>query len=394
QADETERISPSLSLGGLHPGRKRPLAALVFSCTIDFSSMQEADQSIDTLLHPFLKSTDESASQDLLTALVRNHADPVIRKIIRSKLQASFYGAGNAANHQETEDVYSEVIAQLLAELRDLKASPSEKQINHLTGFVAKLTLNACYRYLRVKYPQRHSLKNKVRYLLTHQPGFAIWEQSDSGLLCGYDAWQKQTRTDYDSTNLREIAADPSGFASEKFPKQSPQSINPRELVAAIFNCVGHALELDMLVSLLAEIWNVRDQYESVENSREEDTTHIRELADQRTDVANEVSNRLFLQRLWEEICELPPRQRAALLLNLRDGNGNTVVPLLPAVGIASIRQIAEALELTPQAFAGLWYDLPLEDSRIAELLGLTRQQIINLRKSARERLARRMKAL
>jgi len=36
---------------------------------------------------------------------------------------------------------------------------------------------------------------------------------------------------------------------------------------------------------------------------------------------------------------------------------------------------------------------LPLEDSAIAQLFGITRQQVINLRKTARERLARRMQA-
>ncbi len=41
--------------------------------------------------------------------------------------------------------------------------------------------------------------------------------------------------------------------------------------------------------------------------------------------------------------------------------------------------------------FTLLWNDLPLEDSSIAELLGATRQQVINLRKCARERLERRM---
>lgn len=39
------------------------------------------------------------------------------------------------------------------------------------------------------------------------------------------------------------------------------------------------------------------------------------------------------------------------------------------------------------------WNELPLAATMIAELLGETRQQVINLRKSARERLARRMKA-
>jgi hypothetical protein len=56
------------------------------------------------------------------------------------------------------------------------------------------------------------------------------------------------------------------------------------------------------------------------------------------------------------------------------------------------VRQLADVLEISADRFAQLWNDLPLEDARIAELLGLTRQQVINARKSGRERLTRRLK--
>ena len=46
---------------------------------------------------------------------------------------------------------------------------------------------------------------------------------------------------------------------------------------------------------------------------------------------------------------------------------------------------------MTVDDFAEVWKDLPWSDLRIAERLGITRQQVINLRKCARERLARRM---
>ncbi len=350
------------------------------------------EESIDPLLHPFLNATDEAESQRVLTELLRQHADPVIRRLLRAKLQVSFYGAGNSANHDEAEELYSEVIAQLLTDLRACQNNPAEKPINYLAGFVARLTLNACYQQLRSKYPQRHNLKNKVRYLLTRQPGFALWEKQPYGLLCGYEVWREQKRCH--SPRLQEICDDPARFAQQEFPQRALHHLNPAALVAAIFNYVGHAIELDSLVNLLAVLWGVNDQYESLDDKRADGTTRLPELADPQADVASEVSNRLFLQHLWEEICTLPVKQRSALLLNLRDERGNSVVPLLPAVGIASIGQIAVTLELSPQEFARIWYDLPLEDSRIGELLGLTRQQIINLRKSARERLARRMKAL
>jgi hypothetical protein len=41
--------------------------------------------------------------------------------------------------------------------------------------------------------------------------------------------------------------------------------------------------------------------------------------------------------------------------------------------------------------FAAMWNRLPLDDLTIAERLGVNRQRVINLRKSARERLTRRM---
>jgi hypothetical protein len=71
----------------------------------------------------------------------------------------------------------------------------------------------------------------------------------------------------------------------------------------------------------------------------------------------------------------------------------DAVAAVLPLTGIATIREMAAALEMPAADLATLWRDMPLEDARIAERLGLTRQQVINLRKSARLRLGRRMTA-
>jgi DNA-directed RNA polymerase specialized sigma24 family protein len=119
----------------------------------------------------------------------------------------------------------------------------------------------------------------------------------------------------------------------------------------------------------------------------------IEELPDPRPDAAWRLSTKATLSALWREVGELPPRQRAALLLSLRDEQGGTALLLFPVTGTATIRQIAEALHLGPERFAELWNALPLDDRRIAELLGVTRQQVINLRKAARERLTRRLAA-
>ncbi len=109
------------------------------------------------------------------------------------------------------------------------------------------------------------------------------------------------------------------------------------------------------------------------------------------TDIDSEIERREYLKNLWAEIRELPVRQRAALLLNLRDGEGRGCLELFHLAGVATFQQIAGALEMSPEDFVLLWNELPLDDLSIADRLGLTRQQIINLRKSARSRLSRRM---
>jgi len=99
--------------------------------------------------------------------------------------------------------------------------------------------------------------------------------------------------------------------------------------------------------------------------------------------------SRIFAERLWVEIRLLPVNQRLALLLNMKDN----AILLFPLCGVASIRQIATVLEMQPEKLAALWNNLPMDDNALAALLDLSRQQVINLRMSARKRLANRLQA-
>jgi len=66
---------------------------------------------------------------------------------------------------------------------------------------------------------------------------------------------------------------------------------------------------------------------------------------------------------------------------------------LFTLTGIVKSAEVADLLGMPLEQFAELWRRLPLEDLAIGELLGISRQQVINLRKSARARLTRRMAA-
>jgi hypothetical protein len=143
---------------------------------------------------------------------------------------------------------------------------------------------------------------------------------------------------------------------------------------------------LDDLVNLVAVLWEIK---EPIAKDGEE---VLAVLPDPAPDAGVGMQQREFLRELWAEVLQLPVRQRRALLLNLRDANGQGCIALLPLTGVASMLEIAGALEMGADGLAALWSRLPLDDQELAERLALTRQQVINLRKSARARLARRLK--
>src|SRR4029453_15904806 len=104
-------------------------------------------------------------------------------------------------------------------------------------------------------------------------------------------------------------------------------------------------------------------------------------LADPGPTPAESAEPRGFLERLWGEVRLLPLHQRWALLLNLRDPEGGGMIGLFPLTGVASIPEIAAALEMEEERLMVSWLDLPRDDAWIAGELGVTRRQVINLRK-------------
>ncbi|MDQ1524992.1 MAG: hypothetical protein QOE47_2916 [Pyrinomonadaceae bacterium] len=346
---------------------------------------------IDVLLSSYLRAGEETVSHQIFTELVSEHAAPLVRKIVRHKLHVPFHDSPNSQLNEDAEDVCGEAVLRLVARLRELKdGAPDERPINDFRGYVATVAYHHCHEYLRRKYPRRHGLKNKLRYLLSRDATFAIWEGGDRHLLCGFAAWRAaQPSSARDASDRLRV-----GDAGDLLGFGDASQVALPDLLKAVFERTGGPVELDALVEFVAALTGVRDEPAPAKREGAEAES---EVADARAppsgDVAAATERRMYLARLWEEIKELPPRQRTALLLNLSDAQGRSYTELLALLGVASARQIADALEIPADEFAGIWNDLPLDDRVIAARLNLTRQQVINLRKSARERLARRMQA-
>lgn len=327
----------------------------------------------DQVLREYAQSQDAAAAERLLESLIVDHAQAGIRKIVSYKL--AFQGALEA---QDVEDVASEVLVELISRLRAVRGGTAETEIGSFSGYTAVAAYHACNEYLRRKYPNRHRLKARLRYLLSTEKRLAIWEDPRSEWLCGLKRWQSAAMAPVSAARVHrwteELADLPYGR----------DALHPADLVARIFERLGAPLELDDLVAIVGQIWGVEDAPAAPESA-------AREMESGADDPGARLDLRRWMAELWSQIRELPQPQRAALLLNLRCSAENAAVGLFPLTGVASIREIAQALEWTAEELAAIWNRLPLDDLAIAERLGVTRQRVINLRKSARERLSRRM---
>jgi RNA polymerase sigma factor (sigma-70 family) len=351
---------------------------------------QDIHLQIDSLLLRYLQAATEIDSQNLAAQLLSEYAEPVIEGVLRYKLGVSRNPASNNPGDQEAEDLFSEVILELLMRLRKFKAEPSRMGIKDFRSLVAVIAYQACSKALRKKNPQRSGLKNRLRYVLTRWQGFALWQGKNEELLCGFAGWQNQTEAKAEA-RLRQLSDNLQTFKQSQLSQGEGSSDNPADVLTAIFKWLGGPIHFNDLLQVTAELWGVKDYATERVSDGAAASNLLNQLPDKRASVATEVEKRMVLEGIWSEIRQLPQRQRNALLLNLTDTTGYGVIALLPVTGIASFREIAQVLNLSAEQLAEIWNDLPMDDARIAAHLGVTRQQVINLRKSARERLMRRL---
>ena len=333
----------------------------------------------DPLLRPYLQAEDAVDAQHLLGQLIAEHAQPLVRDIARSRICSLASPEGLAA-----EDICSEATLQLLARLRDLREDPEQVPIGNFQSYVATIVHNSCNHYIRKKLPAHCRVKNQLRYVLNHHDGFAVWANSTGDRLCGFAEW-KTAPTRW--TKPSDTAIDT--IRRQAYGRADLRKTQPAALLEVLFLLSNQPVEMEQLVGLVMAVWGVRDS-RRVQNADEDPDEVWKSIPDPRSDTAAVVERRMYLAALWREICDLRPMQRAALLLNLRERSGQDMLPMLVMVGVATLGEIAESLDMPLNALQDMWDDLPLDDMAIARRLGVTRQQVINLRKSARERLARR----
>ncbi len=320
--------------------------------------------SSDPLFEAYVRASDADAPSAL--ERIVDAALPAIRDACRGVL-----GPGR----DETDDACGDALTHVIARVRQLRDErDGSGAIQNVAAYAAVTARRVCADQLRRAHPVRARLGCRVRYALTHDPALRL-RRNDAGVPCaGLAAW-----------------ADALPSASPAAVSQIASDMHIAVSGAALLATLRGVLEraggwvgTRALITALFDASNLKDPAFTPAEDLELPAPPPPEAA-----AGDEWRDRLA--GAWGEIADLPARQRAALLLHLRDETGRSGLALLRLAGVATLAAIAAALELTTVDLAALLPLLPLDDLRIAERLGVTRQQVINLRKSARARLARRL---
>ena len=332
---------------------------------------------IDPILIPYVAATDEDDANRAADVIFAEYTIRDVDRIIGFKTRSVRIDA------QAASDVTSEVLVQLWIRLR--KCREGAEPIRCWSTYVKQTTHNTWRTYLRHKRPAWHALKNRIRYVIRSEEDLTLWQDVNGEWLCGLLPWR--ARPPVDSERLRGIVnGSLTLYSDDSGTGRSPKILTGQ--LRSLLRQVGGPVDLDTVVGVLLQLQATHYHLVS-----EAEPNVAQSMVAGGAPIDEELARRETLEWLWSEICALPTNQLNALLLNLRGDDGFPALELFFLGGIVEIPAIARALGLSPDDLARLLPHLPLDDATIGSMIGKTVQQVINLRKSARDRLKRRMKA-
>ncbi len=329
----------------------------------------------ESLLEQFLHEPDAAKRRSLLEPLLVQTVRPVLERT----LKRLFHGE-EAAEREEL------VAAGMASVLEHLLAVGPEFRITSLSAYASAVGYNLYRGYLRQRYPERARLVARVRYVLRMDRRLALWVGTDGASLAGLASWSGRPAVATSSPVLRDLAL-----------PQSACELPLAELICRLALHRGGPWPLPELLTALAELLGIRDEPlvplgGSIQSPEGKPDPGLDPL-EPAPSAERKLLDREALLALWQEVRLLPVRQRQALLLNLRDAQGGDLLSLLPLAEVTSWGDIARCLEIKPEQLSSLLPRLPLEDRELARWMGgVTARQVINLRKTARARLARRLR--
>ncbi len=333
----------------------------------------------DDLLKPFLTAANGDA-EDCLNRLFEESIIPQNRKVLASYLTLS---------SDDKEEIQSDALARVLAKLRALRECAwreiqQTKPIKNFLGYVSTVTFNCRKDFILAKKPEWRRIDNRLRRLRDEiDSAWSFFSDDESGELIGL----KNNAKKHSEIEVQEIVS----RVCEKYPNHL--FLKTQELVPIILENANGALRKNELVKAILEITNSVN-FEEIE------------LPEEMSEYLNHNDDEYLLARrqerylhiIWEEIKTFKPVQRKVALLSLKESQKVEAITLLLKKRIATIKEIAAALEVSLDEFYGIFERLPMTSREIAEFLGIEgsektskEQKVDSLRSIARNLLRRRL---
>lgn len=349
---------------------------------------------IDPVLDSFIQAAVGEEREDQLEKLVLESI-PIIRRVLRQRLGFHVNAKGESSRMPDAADLFHEILVRILQRLHSLRIQGGGEEIRDFGAYVSRTAGNACHDYLRERYPLRHLLKNRIRYLLLDRPELVVREQRQGGrraIHCGLASWPEDL--------WRQLPTEARGTVEAEEPLKEwlrtefgtslhLDSFPLSRVLLGILTRVGHPVELDHLVYLVASVRGTREW--TVESIDEEENPLAGSLPDPHPRIDQQLEEEELLQRLWEAILNLPLVQRRIVLLGQGDERGHDLWSLLLEAGTVPLAELCASLELRPIEMAALWAEIPLDTSALATFLNLTRTQVIRWKFYARQQLRKQL---
>jgi hypothetical protein len=314
-------------------------------------------------------------AETLLEALLVEFAHPIVNRVVRGRL-------GSLYTPEDAAELASEALTELLSRLRLLRARNTPASEIAFDALTAGVAANTVHRFFARRFPERNRLRKRLRYVVETGPRFRLWAGSGGASVCGLASAREGERL----ADAADVDRCLDHFRARPIPAHPLAS-----LVFEILRSLARPIDLSRLTGITADLTGLREPSFATPAAGEGEAPEL--PADPAPSVAMRLELRERLANLWREMLLLSPRHRNALLLSARATSG-AALWLVVELGVASFREVASALETTVEDLAELWNRLPLADNEIAERMRLERQQVINLRSTAREKLERRPKPI
>jgi len=268
---------------------------------------QTSARTIDPLLLPFLRTSDEAEARLQLSQLIELAA-PMIKRV--------------TSYSQDPSDAFQEAAQHVIEQLWDFKTDPDGKAIGNYFHYVKVVASHVVKGQLRDKHRRRRSLMDALRYVLTSDPDFELWEDENRQRLCGLASWCHPPVSFMRGARLSQLLDHPHIFDEAALIGRDAQSMSHAELLNEIFRWVGHPVRYDDLVRIVSALKRI-EEFTGIDLDDEEDARSREALLPDAGPRPNEAAEwREFLGQLWAEIEQLPNLQRLAYLLNFRAGDG------------------------------------------------------------------------